>query len=302
MHQSYNGHNEKSLMDIQRRYKEKHPEYWIRDGKMYSEHPAFEGGKNVVCGFNDQGTMVVFGPIFPALAEEGEEEPHTFWMDLLYDPWDESLQRIKDQVFEGMLERGMELKKELKGHPCRFATLQQAHHHENMDYYFGKGFRETTRLLTMRRDLDSLSYAGDGSVIPYRLKTEEEIKRYLEADRKANPGNPMTREKLLWNLKHPWKNGTGYGIFHENGDLIASIMTYSLEKDVTMTEEIFVIPEHQGKGLGEALLGQVLLSLKNSGVKQAELEVKEDNRPARSLYEKLGYTIAKEESTLILDL
>lgn len=299
---NYNPQDEDAVVEIQQQYKATHGSYWIREGKLYSDHPAFEQGRNIFIAINLQDTPAAFSPIFPALADEGESEPHHLWMDIIYNPFDPDYRKINDALYERVLERGKALKKTYKDHPCVFATLQTGDDIEAMNFFQSKGFNETTRLLTMRRDLKNMlpkTQEKEGFVVrPYQLDREETIEKYLSGDRMANPSNPMTREKLDWNLKNPWKNGKGYGIFNKEGELIASTMTYSLEKDVMMTEEIFVIPSYQGKGLGKFLLTEVLHKLKDEGVITVELEVKKDNDPAKGLYEGLGYVTVKEECTL----
>ena len=49
-------------------------------------------------------------------------------------------------------------------------------------------------------------------------------------------------------------------------------------------------PTHQGKGLGDKLLQQVILQNKNIGVQVISLEVRVSNQPAINLYEKRGFT------------
>jgi len=303
---NYIKEDEDAVVKLQEKFKEKHPEYWIRSGTVYSEHPAFEQGKNILCGFNEEGDLVAYAPIFPTLAADKEGAPHHFWMDILYNPFDPGYPEIKDQLFRGVIERANVLKAQYDGHPCILTTLQMMHHQDSMAFYDSKGFRETTRLLTMRKKLkETLPVRKNGGnyiVRPYKLDDQAMIENYLRADRAANPTNPLSREKLLWNLDNPWKGGKGYGIFDYSGNLVASVMTYSLEKGVYMTEEIFVTPPHQGKGLGELLLIEVLHALSEQGVFKAELEVKNDNTPAKKLYQKLGYITVKEECTLELQL
>ena len=55
-----------------------------------------------------------------------------------------------------------------------------------------------------------------------------------------------------------------------------------------------VHPCWQGKGLGRILLGAGLGYLKNQGVRGVRLEVREDNLPARTLYQGSGFCIKGE--------
>jgi ribosomal protein S18 acetylase RimI-like enzyme len=52
---------------------------------------------------------------------------------------------------------------------------------------------------------------------------------------------------------------------------------------------IGVVPEFRGRGIGRALLGTVLEKARSSGLTRVELTVRQDNRRAIALYEKLAF-------------
>ncbi|HLJ00790.1 MAG TPA: ribosomal protein S18-alanine N-acetyltransferase [Bradyrhizobium sp.] len=54
---------------------------------------------------------------------------------------------------------------------------------------------------------------------------------------------------------------------------------------------IAVAPSHRGRGLSNALLLSHLGHLAGQGVRAVFLEVEENNRPARRLYERAGFTV-----------
>ncbi|MET1160216.1 MAG: ribosomal protein S18-alanine N-acetyltransferase [Thermoprotei archaeon] len=65
---------------------------------------------------------------------------------------------------------------------------------------------------------------------------------------------------------------------------------------------IAVLKEHRGKGLGYALMAHAMKSLyEEYGCSETYLEVRVSNKPAISLYEKLGYKIVKVEAHYYLD-
>ena len=53
--------------------------------------------------------------------------------------------------------------------------------------------------------------------------------------------------------------------------------------------DIMVLPEHRGKGLGEALMRHALRVSKERGYRQTGLMVNQKNKVAWSLYKKLGF-------------
>jgi ribosomal protein S18 acetylase RimI-like enzyme len=55
-------------------------------------------------------------------------------------------------------------------------------------------------------------------------------------------------------------------------------------------EELYVIPERRGDGLGRALLDAALRAAKDEGATHMELGTSEDDEAARALYESAGFT------------
>lgn len=62
-----------------------------------------------------------------------------------------------------------------------------------------------------------------------------------------------------------------------------------------------IIPQYRGRHLGEELFSYMLPLLKRRGVRRYLLEVISTNRPAVTLYRKLGFMISRELSALALD-
>lgn len=64
---------------------------------------------------------------------------------------------------------------------------------------------------------------------------------------------------------------------------------------------IYFLPEYTRKGCGSALLGRAVEELKKLGFSKILLWVLEDNAPAKSFYEKNGFTPADEYMSNIFD-
>jgi len=52
-----------------------------------------------------------------------------------------------------------------------------------------------------------------------------------------------------------------------------------------------LLPAYRGRGIGARLMDKALQSAKEKGLYRVELEVFEDNTPARVLYEKMGFKL-----------
>ncbi len=56
-------------------------------------------------------------------------------------------------------------------------------------------------------------------------------------------------------------------------------------------DNLYVLPEFRGRGIGKKLMAEGLKTLKTRGVKAVRLSVLKENRVAIKLYEKLGFKI-----------
>ncbi|WP_323959073.1 ribosomal-protein-alanine N-acetyltransferase [Arthrobacter sp. JZ12] len=59
--------------------------------------------------------------------------------------------------------------------------------------------------------------------------------------------------------------------------------------EIADIQTIGVLPEHEGKGIGTAMLTGMLEEARRRGAAETLLEVREDNPRARSLYERFGF-------------
>ena len=63
-------------------------------------------------------------------------------------------------------------------------------------------------------------------------------------------------------------------------------------------EDLFVLPEHRGKGIGKALLARVAAIAVEEGCHRLQWDVLEWNTPAIGFYEQLGATMLTEWRTM----
>ena len=73
---------------------------------------------------------------------------------------------------------------------------------------------------------------------------------------------------------------------------IAGFCAFWLVLDEIHINNLAVLADHQGRGLGTALLQHVLEAGASRGADRATLEVRRSNAPARRLYERLGFKVA----------
>lgn len=87
----------------------------------------------------------------------------------------------------------------------------------------------------------------------------------------------------------------GLLVAREDGDLVGFVMfgpeTQSYEQEVRrgFVDNIYVVPDHRGEGVGSDLLTAAESQLRETGVDALSLEVMADNERARRFYRRHGY-------------
>jgi len=292
------------VIEVQKEYKKKYPNYSIRGEKVYTHHPVFENGKNILCAFDDKGKLIAYSPIAPAPVEDdsSEEYPHYLWTDVIYDPTAEELELAMDLLLQKVKERALQIKANLPERRTRLASLKFDDEKEGIDYYSSKGFDHYDTVYTMVRDLskpiEEAAASNEVEIRRWKITTEEDKLKYIKADNLSNPNKPMDAEDLEWSLKGPWSVGSAIGAFDKEDNLVGSVMTFWFNDGEGITEEVFVLPQWRRKGIAQSAIREALIYLKECGKLTAELEVRESNVEAIKLYKKMGYEIHKEEWSL----
>ncbi len=96
------------------------------------------------------------------------------------------------------------------------------------------------------------------------------------------PWSPMAfRDELQNSLSHMW----GYAL---NGELLGYICYWNSGREIQVMN-IAVHPDHRRQGTGAFLMQRAIRSGVEQKAESVWLEVRTSNRPARNLYEKLGF-------------
>ena len=123
--------------------------------------------------------------------------------------------------------------------------------------------------------------AGDVGRLLHRFNTEYE---------EDSPGD----EELAAHARPLLESGEICVLFA--GDGPAGFCMYRLHRSVytgapdAYVQELYVVPERRGEGLGRALLEAALAAARVAGATHVDLNTSEDDREAISLYESSGFT------------
>jgi len=193
---------------------------------------------------------------------------------------------------KALLLRANELKKAYPDKKIRLIKYISADDNEETDYFLTKGFVAYDINLVMKRNLTDeileIPKVDGISIINWKMATEDEKKKYLEAEAKSNSGVCWSLNQLSWYSYGPeWDTFTAF----LDDKVIGSIMTWMITDERSATENMFVIPKWRKKGIAKLVLAEALKFLKSKGKKIATLCVYGDNKPAITLYKSLGYTM-----------
>lgn len=160
------------------------------------------------------------------------------------------------------------------------------------------GFDRVEREI-MTCPLGSIENGAENSTRPMRAGDEEAVAEVLVDSYRNHPGrdlHPEVRTKaaaltLVW--------GTVAGHYGEvnpeylrvaeiDGTIAGALLGCEAVAGVGFVLHVTVHPDHQGRGIGEALMRDALHHFQLGGLSQSALGVSVDN-PAKRLYERLGF-------------
>lgn len=121
------------------------------------------------------------------------------------------------------------------------------------------------------------------------VRSSDEIDEVLSIE-EASFTNPWTREMYLAELAN-----TGVSFVYlarDAGGRPVGFCSFWRVLDELHINNLAVLPEHRGTGIGSALLTRALAEGAALGAKRATLEVRRSNQAARRLYERFGFSVA----------
>ena len=121
------------------------------------------------------------------------------------------------------------------------------------------------------------------------LSTPEQIDEVLAIE-EASFTNPWTREMYLAELEN--KGVASCFLARDSGGAVIGFCSMWRVLDELHINNLAVLSAFRRTGVATALLTHVLREGVQSGAQRATLEVRRSNEPARSLYEKFGFSVA----------
>ncbi len=297
------------MVELQRRcLEESRDTSLLPEGFYFS--PGFAGGDNILCAVDSAGTLVGHAMVYPSHVHP-QLGVWMLWLDLRVDPDYAPADQLRDRLLERIQVRAREIQAGLDRRAMLYATYL-SEGGASLAYLRSRGFELVERIYQMQRDLSKpvpdYPQPEGAEVRDWRMETEEEQRRYLEAYDASfeNESKPLERLQhfMGWSA---WAPGTTFTAFVDDR-VVGSVMVYyepdleQNEERVGYTEYVFVRPGWRRQGLARHLVTRGLHFLKERGLAYARLEVAAHNEGAVGLYRSLGYERLHEEITLGLRL
>ena len=112
----------------------------------------------------------------------------------------------------------------------------------------------------------------------------------VSAIEKASYSNPWHETTFIGEI-HNRPISFPYVVVDEDEKKIIGYVIYWHGKEQVQISNIAVHPDYRRKGVGEAVLREIMARVKGQGVKFIILEVRPSNLAALNLYKKLGFEI-----------
>lgn len=301
-----------AIAELQSAYSRMYPDAPVIPGEVYLS-PAYEGGRNLLCAVDENGSLIGYAPLYPVLIRDASHLPHTLWTEIKVDPRVDAPHEIKDCIWEQLLIRVREITSKCAGHPIHLTFQYFPSETASIAYVLSKGCRHTESVFTMRRDLSQdirNPLDVDHVVIrPWKMESAAEQEMYVAVRNQCFPEAPVALEEWQYFMQSPmWAVGTTYAAF-VGEQLIGNTSVFWNEAEnadtgrkVGYTEFIFVHPGWRGKNIARELITHGLRHLKENGLEEAHLEVKAENRNALKLYQDLGFEVIRESGFYVLSL
>jgi ribosomal protein S18 acetylase RimI-like enzyme len=147
------------------------------------------------------------------------------------------------------------------------------------------GWRLDNESLVMVAPLDGTAVADPGAALAPRVSAEWALANA------SSYGGVKSNAEHLYAIVSRIRPAAIFATLREAGRDVAWGIAVT-ERGFTALQDLVVHPQARGRGLGRRLTTTLMAVGRNAGASRAYLQVSEENRVARELYEKLGFVEA----------
>lgn len=263
---------------------------------LYLHHGDFDK-RNMFCAVNKDDELLAVAHLMKhdTFDAAGHDEEPDFIRYLTYEITfaDESAnEAIKDALTDALISRSREIKAENPEKRIVLAQYMDTDSLDELSYFLTRGFTVHGTIAVFKfdlsRDIPCYPLPEGVRVLPFALNNSEALEKYHQAELASFDG-------VAWSMNHlKWMQGgpemTNFCAFY--GDqLIGNTSTWKITEERSATENVFVTPEWQKKGVARSMISAALAHLKQQGKAMATLGTQGTNRKAIRLYTQIGYQL-----------
>lgn len=270
--------------------------WWIGDEDSWGNvYCAFEDGKMIA-----KGQVSIISIVSP---DRPKESTHSIFLNLKTIPERENDFDLLDKVYQHLHTRAKQLKATLpREHKTMLCVGNDSSEIVNNQFFIQKGYRYQNSLFGMNRDLtksiSEIDLQGELEFSYWKMETADEESDYLKVEGEIWPDHPLGASRIAEYKQYPiW---TSMVVRHSD-TIVGGLMAWE-EEGHGVIEDVFVREQWRKRGIAKYLLTQGLKYLKSHQLQNAKLEVHTTNSSALSLYESVGFYIAREELRYFIDL
>ena len=263
---------------------------------LYLYHDDFNK-KNMFCAVNGEGEIIAVAHLmehdtFHAVRSDDNENFIRYLTFELAFEADMEEDRVKDALTEALLRRSREIKSEYPDKRIVMAQYIDTDNLQDLSYLLARGFTIHDTIVVFKfdlsRDIPSYPLPEGVRVLPYALDHNEALEQYHQAELASFDGVAWSMNLLRW--MQGAQEMVNYCAFSDS-QFIGNTSTWRITEERSATENVFVIPDWQKKGVARGLLCTALNALKEQGKTIATLGTHGSNRKAIRLYTEIGYEL-----------
>ncbi|WP_410771552.1 GNAT family N-acetyltransferase [Fontibacillus sp. BL9] len=201
-------------------------------------------------------------------------------------------EKIKDALTNALIGRAKEIKARQRNKRIVMAQYVDSDDLKELSYCLKRGFTIYDTIVVFKYDLsrDLPQYPlPEGVVVkPFALDNGEALGKYHQAELASFDGVAWSMNQLSW--MQGAAEMTNFCAF-SGDEFIGNTSTWRITDEQSATENVFVTPEWQKKGIARNIICTALDHLKQQGKTIATLGTHGTNRKAIRLYTQIGYEL-----------
>lgn len=260
--------------------------------------------ETVYHAYDKNDTIVGTGWIIPTVPSDVYKEPRLDIYITIEVKSEDNKLAIKDRIFETLLTKGEEIKKQNDDKLVRFYHCCFSNDKENIEYYSTKpGFIHDEGMHIIRKIIENeyvkVEETSEISYVSLPLASPEEMSTLIETHKTVFRGG-YTIEQIK-ELKQ--KNGWNSIAAIHNGEIVGNIMLFIEEESannrIGWVEDLFVKKDWRNKGIARNLINRGLKHFQDCKADEVRIEVWSANERAMSLYKQFGFEFYEETEASI---